>query len=84
MNSRRDLRIALGAAAVLPVAEAVERLPIGRDVAKAWLERRGLIRRLADLPAPVVVWADVLEELRRPDPPPEGAPRRSLRRGGIT
>jgi hypothetical protein len=81
--TRRELRIALGAVAVLPVAEAVERLPWGRAAARAWLDARGLVRRRPDLPGPVVVWADVLDELRRTDLPAPPPAWTTLRRGRL-
>lgn len=81
MTSRRELRVALGPAAVLPVAEAVERLPWGRAAARAWLDARGLVLRRPDLPGPVVVWGRVLAELEIPDVAPVAPPK--LRRGGL-
>lgn len=83
MTTRRDLRVVLGPAAVLPVAEAVERLPWREAEARAWLVARGLVRARPDLPGPVVVWADVLDELRLPIAPAPEETRRTLRRGGV-
>jgi hypothetical protein len=83
VTTRRELRVALGPAAVLPVAEAIERLPWREADARRWLHDRGLVRERPDLPGPVVVWADVIDELRVPLAPVEDAPRRTLRRGGV-
>lgn len=65
MTDRARARLALGPAAVLSIADAVELLPWRDAEARAWLEARGLILRLPDLPGPCVVWGDVLEALRQ-------------------
>jgi hypothetical protein len=73
-------------AAVLPLAQAVDDLPVGRrSDREAWLRSRGLV-----IPAPwsdageVVVWGDVLAALRSsstaPKPKPAPTPRKKLRR----
>lgn len=62
MTSRRDERIALGAAAVVTVHEAVKRLPIADRDAEAFIRERGLIRALQG--REVVIWGDVLDALR--------------------
>lgn len=60
---RSELRLFLGSAAVLSVADAVRLLPWRDAEARAWLERRHLVLRRPGLPAPTVRWADVLETL---------------------
>lgn len=82
MTSRTADRLQLGAAALLSVADAVALLPWRDSAAREWLEARGLVVRRPDLPGPVVVWGDVVDELRRA----EAAmvqPRRRLRRAGV-
>jgi len=52
-------RLAMGASAVLTVAEAARRLPIHRSRALEWLEDHGLIKTLAG--SRVVIWGDILD-----------------------
>jgi hypothetical protein len=62
VTSRRDERIALGAAAVVTVREAVKRLPISDCDAEAFIRERQLVRSLRG--REVVIWGDVLDALR--------------------
>jgi hypothetical protein len=85
VTSRRETRIALGAAGVCSPEEAAERLPVRTTDARAWLDARGLIRDVPGL-GRVVLWADVLDEIRLggagpASPPPE--PRARLPRKPI-
>lgn len=69
-SARTLQRLALGAAAVLPVALAADPLPIADDEARRWLRDHGLVRNLAG--REVVVWGDVLDALREGAPTPKG------------
>ena len=60
-SNRHRERLAMGAGAVLTVAEAVALLPIADREARTWLRQEDLIRDLAG--RPVVRWADVLVAL---------------------
>jgi hypothetical protein len=60
--SRRQIRLHLGGAAVLSVAEAAEQLPMPDDEAVAWLEGQGIVVRLVG--RRVVIWGDVLNRVR--------------------
>lgn len=72
--SRPAARLAMGANAVLSLAQTVDLLPLGRVDARQWLKSRGLVRTLAE--HEVVIWGDVLEALR--DGSEVTAPARSL------
>lgn len=65
-HRHRD-RLAMGAGAVLTVAEAAALLPVADADARRWLHGAGLVRRLAG--RAVVVWADVHDALRSSDGP---------------
>lgn len=68
-------RLHQGAAAVLPIREAVRLLP-GRDAEiRTWLSTHGLVRQLNG--ADVVIWGDVLEVLRADEEDPKPKPRRT-------
>ena len=69
-SDRAQARLALGAAAVLPVGEAAALLPISDARARDWLHTRGVVRDLDG--KPVVIWGDALALLRGGDDP--GAP----------
>ena len=60
--SRPAARLALGANAVLSLAQAVDLLPLDRVKARQWLKDRSLVRTLAE--HEVVIWGDVLDALR--------------------
>lgn len=62
MSDLLSARLALGAAAILSVADAVRLLPVRDGDARAWLAERGLIRDLRG--ASVVVWGDVVAALQ--------------------
>ena len=60
-------RVALGADAVVPPSVAARWLPWGRAASLAWLNARGLIRVIPDVPGgprEVVIWGEVLDALR--------------------
>lgn len=63
----------MGLGAILTLNEAAALLPIADDEARAWLKAQGLIRYLAGRPC--VLWMDVAEALRAPEPRPESRPR---------
>ena len=66
MTSRAaQARLAMGAGAVLSVQAAAELLPVHETRARAWIEVQGLVRQVPGL-GQVVIWADVLDALRRP------------------
>jgi hypothetical protein len=84
MSSARAARAALGPAAVVSVAQAVEWLPWRAAEARAWLEAAGVIIRRPGLPAPVVRWGDVLvalaeEREEEARPTPVALPRKKLK-----
>jgi hypothetical protein len=56
-------RLHLGAAAVLSVTQAASLLPWRDKEARAWLHDRGLVRAVPGR-RPVVIWSEVLDELR--------------------
>lgn len=58
---RRDRRLLLGVAALLPLADAAALLPMGDGAARRWLRERGLVRDLDG--RAVVRWLDVLDAL---------------------
>lgn len=70
----QDVRLLLGASAVLSVTQAISLLPLGHAAAARWLRRNGLVRDLDGRGA--VIWGDVLETLRGEEPGHE--PRRSV------
>lgn len=84
-------RLALGAAAVLPVRDAARLLP-GREADnRKWLAARGLVIERPSGGGPVVVWGDVIKALREqaPDRPARRRRRRddpapSLRRADLS
>lgn len=71
--SRPAARLAMGANAVLSLAQAVDLLPLDRVKARQWLKDRNLVRTLAE--HEVVIWGDVLDALRAGSEVP--APARS-------
>lgn len=60
--SRPAARLAMGANAVLSLAQAVDLLPLDRIKARQWLKDRQIVRTLAE--HEVVIWGDVLDALR--------------------
>jgi len=58
---RRNRRLLLGVAALLPLADAAALLPMGDGAARRWLRDRGLVRDLDG--RDVVRWFDVLDAL---------------------
>lgn len=70
MSGRTALRCALGDAAVFGEAEAASLLPVRDAVARAWLRDNGLVRTHPAL-GRIVVWADVLREIRGGNAPVE-------------
>jgi hypothetical protein len=65
-TSPRELRTLLGRDGVLTPSQAVDLLPWGRDIARAYLSSAGLIRS-AEIAGEVrewVVWGEVLDDLR--------------------
>lgn len=62
-DGRKQARHALGVAAVLPVSEAIELMPLQRPDAREFLRSNGLIHYLQGRPC--VIWGDVLEALRK-------------------
>lgn len=80
-NARAAARLTLGAAAVLPVAQAVQLMPLGDARARRWLRSRGLVRDLDG--AEVVIWGDVLEALRATTEPTAPQPPRVWREADI-
>lgn len=73
---RRDRRLLLGVAALLPLADAAALLPMGDGAARRWLRDRGLVRDLDG--RAVVRWLDVLDALD-PGALAAPAPRRHRR-----
>lgn len=81
-SARHQERLALGSAAVFSLLRAAELLPIADSEARVWLRREGLVRLLGD--KEVVVWGEVVERLRGPDPPaPVVRCARGLRRTAL-
>jgi hypothetical protein len=77
-NERRAAREGLNLGALLTLGEAEALLPVADRLARAWLLERGLVRYLRG--RPVVLWQDVMDELRKPDTPqPDAKPRPRLR-----
>ena len=58
----------LGAAAVLPLRQAAELLPIKDSSAREWLRSEGLVRDLRG--REIVIWGDVVAALGPDDTPP--------------
>ena len=76
---RKQERLLLGAAAVLPPRQAAELLPWSDQEARAWLRQKGLVLTVDG--HEIVIWGDVLDALRaRPEPLPE-APKKNQRKG---
>ncbi len=65
MTSRTALRAALGSAAILSEAEAVQLLPCRDETARAWLRDQGLVTDHPIL-GRVVLWSKVLAALETP------------------
>ena len=61
--SLQQARLCLGAAAILSLSETARLLPMADGKAREWLRRNGLVRDLAG--RSVVIWGDVIDELRR-------------------
>lgn len=72
MSARREARRQLGDAAVYSEAEAIALLPCRDSTARAWLRERGLSR--VTPMGRVVVWGDVVAEIRRAGEPSEPEP----------
>lgn len=69
-STRHYERLSMGLGAILSLAEAAAVLPIADYDARRWLRELGLVRNIDG--RAVVVWLDVVEELRRG--PPSAAP----------
>lgn len=80
-GERHRDRLRMGPGAVLTVNEAAALLPIADRDARAWLHHRGLVRSLAG--RDVVLWIDVLDELRAGEVPATEAPRVVSRTGPL-
>ena len=72
-SGRHQDRLALGDAAILPIAQAVALMPMSDHDARRWLRGRGLVLDLDG--RSVVVWADVLDALRGRERDPQPSPR---------
>lgn len=83
--SRAEDRLSLGAAAVFSPTRAAELLGGRESEALDWLRARNLIIRPPGLDREVVIWGDVLEALRTPEPAPAEPPRQrgTLRRKSL-
>lgn len=66
-------RLALGPAALMSLSEAAKLIPMSDSEARAWLRDEGLVRDLRG--RSVVIWGDVLDQLRRV-PLKQTSPRR--------
>lgn len=86
MSARRQARRELGTAALITEAEAVALIPCRDSTARAWLRDNDLVIHHPVL-GRVVVWGDVVAEVRAGRGPqePEGAPAATatLRRAGL-
>jgi hypothetical protein len=83
---RRTLRLQLGTAALLPVSQAAELMPMDDKDARAWLEREGLVRTVDT--RRLVVWGDVLDRIKAgrpttPQPKQRPHPTKRLRRARL-
>lgn len=76
-SARAAARRELGAAALMPIAEAVALLPLGDEEARGWLYAEGLVLTLRG--REVVVWGDVVDRVRVTGAPPP--PSRPIARG---
>jgi hypothetical protein len=84
-SDRHFHRLALGAAAVLPEAQAVALLPMNDREARRWLRHNGLVHDLEG--RRVVVWGEVLAVITKddiePSPTPPTTPSPVLRRATL-
>lgn len=71
-SDRHLHRLALGAAAVLPEAQAVALLPMNDREARRWLRHNGLVHDLEG--RRVVVWGEVLAAIKKDDIEPSPMP----------
>jgi hypothetical protein len=67
-SDRHLHRLALGAAAVLPEAQAIALLPMNDGEARRWLRYNDLVHDLEG--RRVVVWGEVLEAITKSDAEP--------------